>query len=79
MSTCPSQHFAANHHLSIIHLHENQSRRASMFLVIALVLVLAWIGGFVVFHTAGFLIHLLLIFAVISLIMHFVRGTSAKA
>lgn len=50
-----------------------------MFLVIALVLVLAWIGGFVVFHTAGFLIHLLLIFAVISLIMHFVRGTSAKA
>jgi hypothetical protein len=50
-----------------------------MFLVIALVLVLAWIGGFVVFHTAGFLIHLLLIFAVVSLIMHFVRGSSAKA
>ena len=47
-----------------------------MFLVIALVLVLAWVGGFVVFHTAGFLIHLLLIFAVISVIMHFVRGRS---
>jgi hypothetical protein len=50
-----------------------------MFLVIALILVLAWVGGFVVFHTAGFLIHLLLILAVISLIMHFVRGASAKA
>jgi hypothetical protein len=54
-------------------------KEKTMFLVIALVLVLAWIGGFVVFHTAGFLIHLLLIFAVVSLIMHFVRGTSAKA
>jgi Family of unknown function (DUF5670) len=50
-----------------------------MFLVVALILVLAWIGGFVVFHVAGFFIHLLLILAVISLIMHFVRGTAARA
>lgn len=48
-----------------------------MFLIIAIVLVVAWIGGFVVFHTAGFLIHLLLLFAVISLIMHFVSGRRA--
>jgi hypothetical protein len=44
-----------------------------MFLIIGLVLFAAWIGGFVVFHTAGFLIHLLLIFAVISAIFHFLR------
>jgi Family of unknown function (DUF5670) len=50
-----------------------------MFLILALVLVLAWVGGFVVFHTAGFFIHILLIFAVISIIMHFVRGSSARA
>jgi uncharacterized protein DUF5670 len=50
-----------------------------MFSIIALVLVLAWIGGFVVFHVAGFFIHLLLILVVISLIMHFIRGISAKA
>jgi hypothetical protein len=50
-----------------------------MFLILALILVLAWIGGFVVFHTAGFLIHLLLIFAVISIILHFVRGARSKA
>lgn len=50
-----------------------------MFLILALILVLAWIGGFVVFHTAGFLIHLLLVFAVIFVIMHFVRGSAAKA
>lgn len=34
-----------------------------MFLIIALDLILAWIGGFVAFHTAGFLTHLPLIFA----------------
>jgi hypothetical protein len=50
-----------------------------MFLIIALILILAWIGGFVVFHTAGFLIHLLLIFAVISIIFHFLRGRSSTA
>ena len=48
-----------------------------MFLIIALVLLLAWVGGFVVFHTAGLLIHLLLVFAVISVILHFVRGARA--
>jgi hypothetical protein len=45
-----------------------------MFLVLALVLVLLWLGGFLVFHVAGFLIHLLLILAVISIIFHFLRG-----
>jgi hypothetical protein len=50
-----------------------------MFLIVALVLFLAWIGGFVVFHTAGFLIHLLLLFAVISIIFHFLRGRSTTA
>lgn len=45
-----------------------------MFLILAVVLVILWIGGFTVFHVSGFLIHLLLIFAVISIIMHFVGG-----
>ena len=47
-----------------------------MFLIIGIVLVLAWVFGFVVFHTAGLLIHLLLVFAVISIIFHFLRGSS---
>lgn len=50
-----------------------------MFLILALVLLLLWAGGFVVFHAAGFLIHLLLIFAVISIIFHFLRGRSSTA
>jgi Family of unknown function (DUF5670) len=45
-----------------------------MFLILAVVLVLLWIGGFTLFHVSSLLIHLLLIFAVISVIMHFVGG-----
>lgn len=45
-----------------------------MFLILAIVLVVMWLGGFIMFKSAGLLIHLLLIFAVISLIMHFVTG-----
>jgi hypothetical protein len=48
-----------------------------MFLILALVLFVLWIGGFVMFHTAGFLIHILLIFAVISIVMHFITGRRA--
>ncbi|GAC1437871.1 MAG: hypothetical protein NVS1B11_03890 [Terriglobales bacterium] len=49
----------------------------SIFTILFVVLLIAWIMGFTVFHVAGSLIHLLLIFAVISLILHFVRGTRA--
>lgn len=48
-----------------------------MFLILAVVLLLAWIGGFAMFHVAGWMIHLLIIFAVISLIMHLVTGRRA--
>jgi hypothetical protein len=46
-----------------------------MFLILAVVLVVLWLGGFVMFKSAGLLIHLLLLFAVISLIMHFITGS----
>ena len=49
----------------------------TMFLILAIVLVVMWLGGFFMFHTAGFLIHLLLLFAIISLVMHFVTGRRA--
>lgn len=45
-----------------------------MYLILALVLLILWAGGFFVFHVAGFFIHILIILAVISLIMHFVSG-----
>jgi hypothetical protein len=46
-----------------------------MFLILAVVLVVLWLGGFVMFKSAGLLIHLLLLFAVISLIVHFITGS----
>jgi len=48
-----------------------------MFLVLFVVLLVAWIMGFLAFHVAGALIHLLLILALFSLIVHFVRGAGA--
>jgi hypothetical protein len=48
-----------------------------MFLILAIVLVILWLGGFMVFHITSWLIYLLLIFAVISLVMHFVTGKRA--
>jgi hypothetical protein len=45
-----------------------------MFLILAVVLVILWLGGFFVLHISSFLIHLLLIFALVSIIMNFVGG-----
>ena len=45
-----------------------------MFLILAVVLIILWLGGFLVLHISSFLIHLLIIFAIISFIMHFVTG-----
>ena len=44
------------------------------FLVIAIVLLLAWAGGFLMFHFASALVHVLLVLAVLSLIFHFIAG-----
>jgi Family of unknown function (DUF5670) len=49
----------------------------SIFTILCVILVVAWILGLSVFHVAGGLIHLLLLFAVISLILHFVRGRAS--
>ncbi len=48
-----------------------------MFLIAAIVLVVLWLGGFFVMHISSFFIHLLIIFAVISLVMHLISGRRA--
>ena len=45
--------------------------------MIAAILVVLWLLGFLVFHVAGGLIHLLLIVAVIMVVLHLVRGRTA--
>jgi hypothetical protein len=54
-----------------------QEKKMSIWTILFVILLIAWITGFSVFHVAGGLIHLLLVFAVISLILHFVMGRSA--
>jgi Family of unknown function (DUF5670) len=49
--------------------------RFGPFMVIAFLLLLMWVGGFLLFHVASGLIHLLLLFAVISFVVHFITGT----
>ena len=48
-----------------------------MFAALAAVLLICWLLGLTAFHVTGGVIHLLLIVAVISLVMHFVRGRTA--
>lgn len=45
-----------------------------MLFALAVILVVAWVLGFSVFHVAGGVIHLLLLLAVISIVWHFVSG-----
>jgi hypothetical protein len=49
----------------------------SMLLALFVVLVVMWMLGFFAFHVAGALIHLLLLFALISLVMHLFTGRTA--
>jgi hypothetical protein len=47
-----------------------------MFVVIAVLLAIAWIMGFTVFHVSSAAIHLLIILAIASVVVHLVRGRS---
>lgn len=46
--------------------------------IIAVLLVIGWVFGFVVYHVAGFLIHLLLVVAVIMIIINLVGGKKTE-
>jgi hypothetical protein len=45
-----------------------------MFIGLAVLLLLIWLGVFFIAHVTFWLIHLLLVFAVIAFILHFVMG-----
>lgn len=42
--------------------------------ILALILFLLWVGGFLVFHIAAFAIHLLLIAAVVVVLIRVIQG-----
>ena len=45
-----------------------------MWLLLAILLAIAWLGGFTVMHVSGAAIHLLLVLAAISLLVHAIRA-----
>jgi hypothetical protein len=47
----------------------------SLLYIIAIVLVIAWLVGFIGFHAGG-LIHILLVFAIIAILLRLIRGRS---
>ena len=45
-----------------------------MFIALAVILALAWILGFGVFHVASAAVHVLVVLAIVAVVLHFVRG-----
>ena len=45
-----------------------------IFIALFFVLLILWLVFWLALHAAGGLVHLLIVFAVIALILHFVRG-----
>ena len=50
-----------------------------MLILLAVILGIAWVMGFTVFHVASGAIHLLVVLAIVSLIVHFVRGRGTSS
>jgi Family of unknown function (DUF5670) len=51
----------------------------SMYIVAFIILMVAWISACIGFHVTGGLIHILLVFAAVSLVLHFIRGRHGEA
>ena len=47
--------------------------------LLALVLIVLWLLGFLAFHVSAGLIHILLVIGLILLVLHFVRGGTRTA
>lgn len=50
----------------------------SILYLVAVILIIGWIVGFIVYHVSGFLIHILLIVAVIAIIVNLLGGKKSS-
>src|SRR5262249_44935721 len=53
------------------------SQEESMLLALAIIIAVAWLLGFTVFHVASGAIHVLIVIAIVVAIVHFVQGRRA--
>ena len=51
----------------------------NMLAVVAAVLIVLWLLGFLAFHVSSGLVHVLLVIGIVMLLLHFFRGRSATA
>ena len=70
---------ALSYTLWVLYVVEDTSHGGfmSIFTILFAALLVAWLLGIGVFHVAGGFIHILLLLAIVSLIMHFVRGQTS--
>jgi hypothetical protein len=57
-----------------VHREVLSEKELAMFLALAIIVLLVWGLGSFAFHVAGGLIHILLVIALVSVILHFMRG-----
>ena len=57
-----------------VHSEVHSEKELAMFLALAIIVLLIWGLGSFAFHVAGGLIHILLVIALVSVIVHFMRG-----
>jgi len=77
MDCSPEQSYilcAAAYKPQILAAAEGDTMSFGPFLLIAILLLLAWVAGFLMFHIASVLIHVLLVLALLSFIFHFIAG-----
>src|ERR1700722_13238586 len=65
----------------ILRLRVRYSARGAlaMWLALAIILILLWVGGFLLFHIAAFALHILLIVAAVALVIHLLGGRRRAA
>ena len=63
----------------IVYREVSSGGSMSKYMIAFLVLMIAWCFGWILFHVTSALIHILLVVAVVSLVLHFVRGRRGEA
>ena len=61
----------------VIRFDVYKENKMSIWTILFAVLLIAWLGGLTVFHVAGGLIHLLLVFALVMLVIQLIQGRRA--
>jgi hypothetical protein len=51
----------------------------SIYIIAFIILMVAWVSAWIGFHVTGGLIHIFLVLAAVSLVLHFIRGRHGEA